>query len=93
MPKGRIVLLSCVLWLSAWRAAAAAEPVPILLRFPDNAELAGPKQGEVGSGLIADWSFSSLNKQQAAVIFHSTSVQPWSRWIRMQPSIKRMSGS
>lgn len=68
MPKGRIVLLSCFLLLSAWQAAAATEPVPILLRFPDNAELAGPKQGEVGSGLIADWSFSSLNKQQAAKI-------------------------
>jgi hypothetical protein len=64
MRKIHFAALICCTWLAASQAFAANEPVPILLRFPSTAELNAPP----ASGLIGAWSFSSLNKQQAAKI-------------------------
>src|SRR5262245_48303170 len=64
MRKIRVAALIYCTWLVASPASAATEPAPILLRFPSTAELNAPP----ASGLIGTWSFSSLNKQQAAKI-------------------------
>lgn len=67
MRSGLFALLSALVLLAASHASGASEPVPVLLRFPSSAELLAPRDGPA-SGLLADWAFSSLNKQQAAKI-------------------------
>ena len=67
MRNGHIAVLSTIVFLIASAVSAAAEPVPVLLRFPSKTELPGPG-GRAPSLLmlvIGDWASRSLNKENA----------------------------
>jgi len=68
VPISRIASLCLVVLLVKSQAFAATAPVPVLLRLPDDSVFEAPKHGQPGSGLIADWAASGVNKQQTKKI-------------------------